>query len=306
MGSYLFPLLAVLIWSVNTVVSKLAADSIGAAEIGFFRWVVAAVLFTPFLLRSVWRERSYIRPLLPKLIVLGTLGMVVYQSLAYYAAHMTSATHMGLIGSLTPMMVLALSTIMLGQRLSWGAVVGSLLAIFGVATVVSSGDPASLLTQGINGGDVLMFIAMLAYAVYNILLKRWPMPRLATVQLLYLQILVAVAAQLPLYLLSPKIGLNAANLPLVGFAGIMASIAAPLLWMLSVARIGPGRSSMFFNLVPIFTAMIAYVALSEPLAAYHAVGGVLTIAGLLLAELWKQPLRTPRMAAAQAAAQDVI
>lgn len=51
MGSYLFPLIAVLIWSVNTVVSKMAADSIGAAEIGFYRWLVAAVLFTPFLCR---------------------------------------------------------------------------------------------------------------------------------------------------------------------------------------------------------------------------------------------------------------
>ena len=39
------------------------------------------------------------------------------------------------------------------------------------------------------------------------------------------------------------------------------------------------------------------MALGEPLAAYHAVGGVLTIGGLLLAELWKQPLRAPRAAA---------
>ena len=80
-------------------------------------------------------------------------------------------------------------------------------------------------------------------------------------------------------------------------AGIMASIAAPLLWMKAVQSIGPGRSSMFFNLVPIFTAVIAFMALGEPLAAYHAVGGVLTIGGLLLAELWKQPLRAPRAAA---------
>lgn len=298
MGSYLFPLTAVLIWSVNTVVSKLAAGSIGAAEIGFFRWLVAAMLFTPLLLPSVWRRRAEIRPRLPRLIVLGLLGMVIYQSLAYYAAHMTSATHMGIIGSLTPMLVLALSTALLGQRLSRGALLGSLLAIAGVALVVSSGRPASLLSEGLNGGDALMFVAMLAYAAYNILLKRWPMPQLATLQLLYLQILVAVLAQLPLYLLAPKTGLNASNLPLVGFAGIMASIAAPLLWMKSVARIGPGRSSMFFNLTPIFTALIAAAALGEPLAAYHVLGGALTIAGLLLAELWRQPLRAARPAPA--------
>lgn len=116
------------------------------------------------------------------------------------------------------------------------------------------------------------------------------MPRLNTIQLLYLQVLVAVVAQFPLYLLSPKTGLNASNLPLVGFAGIMASIAAPLLWMKAVQTLGPGRSSMFFNLIPVFTALIAAWSLHEPLAAYHAVGGIMTITGLLLAELWKAPL----------------
>ena len=293
MGSYLLPLGAVLIWSVNTVVSKLAAGSIGAAEIGFFRWVVAAVLFTPFLLPSIWRQRAAIRPLLPRILVLGMLGMVVYQSLAYYAAHYTTATHMGIIGSLTPMLVLALAMFLLGQPLTRGGVWGSLLAIAGVALVVSSGQPSHLLSEGLNLGDAMMFIAMLSYAVYNILLKRWPMPQLATVQLLYLQVLVAVVVQLPLYLLSPKTGLNAGNLPLVAYAGIMASIAAPLLWMKSVQKLGPGRSSMFFNLIPIFTAMVAFAALDEPLALYHAVGGAMTVTGLLLAELWKAPLRRP-------------
>ncbi len=304
MGAYLLPLGAVLIWSVNTVVSKLAADSISAAEIGFFRWLVAAVLFTPFVLPSIWRQRADIKPLLPRIVVLGVLGMVIYQSLAYYAAHFTTATHMGIIGSLTPMLVLALAVFMLGQPLTHGGIWGSLLAILGVALVVSSGRLSHLASEGLNLGDAMMFLAMLAYAVYNILLKRWPMPRLATVQLLYLQVLVAVVVQFPLYIFSSKTGLDASNLPLVGYAGIMASIAAPLLWMKAVQTLGPGRSSMFFNLIPVFTALIAAFALNEPLAAYHAVGGIMTIAGLLLAELWKAPLRARPALACGAKAAD--
>ena len=285
-----------LIWSVNTVVSKLAAGSISAAEIGFFRWVVAAALFTPFVLPGIWRLRAVIKPLLGRIVILGVLGMVIYQSLAYYAAHYTTATHMGIIGSLTPMLVLALAVFALGQPLTRGGVWGSLLAIFGVALVVSSGNLAHLASEGLNLGDAMMLLAMLAYAIYNILLKRWPMPALKTVQLLYLQILVAVVVQFPLYLFSPKTGLNASNLGLVAYAGIMASIAAPLLWMKAVQTLGPGRSSMFFNLIPVFTALVAFVWLNEPLALYHLVGGVMTVAGLLMAELWKTPLlRTSAM-----------
>lgn len=291
MWQYAFPLLAVVIWSGNTVVSKMAAGTIAPAEISFYRWLLAAVLFTPLALRPVLRNWPAIRPRLGRIAVLGLLGMVAYQCLAYYAAYLTTATHMGIIGSLTPMMVLALSILLLGQGLSAGAVAGSVLSIAGVLVVVSSGDLGSLLTSGANLGDALMLLAMLAYAVYVILLKRWKMKDVPALQLLYLQIVAAVIALLPLYLLTPKMGLSAANLPLVGFAGLMASMVAPLVWMHAVARVGPSRASMFFNLIPLLTALIAAGLLGESLAPYHAVGGVLTVLGVLLAEIWTAPLR---------------
>ncbi|RQO36929.1 EamA family transporter [Variovorax sp. KBW07] len=294
MWQYAFPLLAVVIWSGNTVVSKMAAGTIAPAEISFYRWLLAALLFTPLALRPVLRNWTAIRPQLGRIAVLGLLGMVVYQSLAYYAAYLTTATHMGIIGSLTPMMVLGLSILLLGQGLTAGAVAGSLVSIGGVLVVVSSGDLGTLLKSGANMGDGLMLLAMLAYAVYVILLKRWGMKDVPALQLLYLQIVVAVVALLPLYLLTPRMGLSAANLPLIGFAGLGASMLAPLVWMHTVAHIGPSRASMFFNLIPLFTALIAAFVIGESLAAYHAVGGVLTVAGVLLAELWKAPLRGSR------------
>jgi drug/metabolite transporter (DMT)-like permease len=296
MWPYAFPLLAVVIWSGNVVVSKMAAGTIAPAEISFYRWLLAALLFTPLALRPVLRNWQAIRPQLGRIAVLGLLGMVVYQSLAYYAAYLTTATHMGIIGSLTPMMVLALSILLLGQRLTAGAVAGSLVSIAGVLVVVSSGDLGTLMKSGANMGDALMLLAMLAYAVYVILLKRWGMKNVPALQLLYLQIVVAVIALLPLYLLTPRVGLSAANLPLVAFAGLGASMIAPLVWMHTVAHIGPSRASMFFNLIPLFTAVIAAAVIGESLAAYHAVGGVLTVAGVLLAELWKAPLRRPVLA----------
>lgn len=298
MNVFIPPLLAVLIWSANTVVSKLAAGAIAPAEISFYRWLLAALLFTPLTLGPLLRNWAAVRPQLGRTFVLGLLGMVIYQSLAYYAAYLTTATHMGIIGSLTPMMVLALSISLLGQRLTLGAVLGSLLSIMGVVVVVSNGDLAAPLKGGANWGDGLMLLAMLAYAIYVILLKRWHMPDVPKMQLLYLQILASVVLLLPLYLSTPRVGLSMHNLPLVGFAGIGASMVAPLLWMYAVARIGPSRASMFFNLTPLLTALIAAAVLGESLVIYHAVGGLLTVAGVLMAELWKAPLVLRRSASA--------
>ncbi|MGT2489611.1 EamA family transporter [Cupriavidus basilensis] len=69
------------------------------AEISFYRWLLAALLFTPLALRPVLRNWPAIRPRCGRIAVLGLLGMVAYQCLAYYAAYMTTATHMGIIGS---------------------------------------------------------------------------------------------------------------------------------------------------------------------------------------------------------------
>jgi drug/metabolite transporter (DMT)-like permease len=55
--------------------------------------------------------------------------------------------------------------------------------------------------------------------------------------------------------------------------------------MLAVARLGANRSSIFMNLLPIFTAVIATFALGETLYTYHLIGGLLTLSGVLLAQM---------------------
>ncbi|MCK9818213.1 EamA family transporter [Pseudomonas chlororaphis] len=293
---YAYPLLAIFIWAGNTVVNKLAVGAIFPAEIGFYRWLLAGLLFTPFMLKPVVRHWSVIRPNLSRIFILGVLGMAVYQSLAYFAATLTSATNMGIILSLMPLMSLAMAIASLGQRLTAGALLGALLSFAGVLVVVSSGSLALLLEHGVNLGDAMMLVATLAYAVYSTLLKKWQL-RLPPLVLLYLQVLVAVVVLLPLFLASPKAGLNLHNLPLVLYACLLASMLAPLAWMQAVIRLGPSRTTLFFNLLPLITALIAAAVLHEQLAWYHLIGGALTLAGVVLSERWTTVLGRTRRAA---------
>lgn len=283
---YFFPLFAVLVWAGNTVVNKLAVGQIAPAEIGFFRWALVGVLLTPFVLRPILARRRELAPQVGRIVVLGLLGMAVYQCLAYYAASKTTATNMGMILALMPLMSIGLASALLGQRLHIGAVAGSLLSLFGVLLVIAHGDLRSLLHQGVGLGDCMMLVATLAYALYGVLLKKWQI-RLPALQFLYLQVLVAIIALFPLYLLSPHQGLNAGNLPLVAYAGLMASIAAPLAWMRGVQEMGPNRMAQFVNLSPVATAAIASLVLDERLGMYHLLGGALIIAGVVIAERWR-------------------
>lgn len=287
--NFLFPLFAVLIWSINAVVSKMSATAIDPAAISFYRWLLALLVLAPFALPGVWRHRQQVKQNGWKLLVLGLLGMVLYQSLAYYAAHSVSALFMGILNALIPLLTVLLSLLLLRLAPTVGILLGSLLSFCGLVWLVSQGNPAQLLSHGLGKGELMMFAASGSYALYGVLTKRWALP-LPNWQSLWVQIFFGVLLLTPGFLMAPDVSLNAHNIPLVLFAGIPASVIAPFLWIQGVARLGASTTSIFMNLVPIFTAIIAVLFLHEQLHAYHYIGGGITIAGVALAQRLRIPL----------------
>jgi drug/metabolite transporter (DMT)-like permease len=285
----LFPLLAVLIWSINAVVSKLSATAIDPAAISFYRWLLALITLTPFVLPGVIRHWAAIRANWWKLMVLGMLGMVLYQSLAYYAAHSVSALFMGIIVSLIPLLTILISIVLLRVAPTVGIAIGSLLSLAGLIWLVSAGNPAELLQHGIGKGELMMFAATAAYALYGVLTKRWAIG-LPNWQSLYVQILFGVVLLLPNFLMAQDVALTSQNIPLVLFAGIPASIVAPYLWIHGVMRLGANTASIFMNLAPVFTAVIAVLFLHEHLHSYHLIGGGITLLGVILSQRLRTPL----------------
>ncbi|WP_220183865.1 DMT family transporter [Marinobacterium marinum] len=288
---YLFPLLAVAIWAGNSLVNKLSADVIAPEAISFYRWAFALLVLTPVLLPGVWRRRARIRPFLGKLTVLASLGMVLNQSLAYFAAATTSATNMALITSLVPVISLLLAVPLLGARLSRLALLGAFISFGGLLFMISQGNLASLSTSVVPG-DLLLLLAALVYALYGVLLKRWSLP-LPTWDMLYIQVLIAVVLLSPLLLFASSISISQASLPLIVYAAIGASILAPWAWMRAVALLGTERTAIFMNLMPVFTAILASILLDEQLGIPHYVGGILVLTGVSLVQF---RTRRPRVA----------
>ncbi|MBU1316366.1 MAG: DMT family transporter [Alphaproteobacteria bacterium] len=279
----LFALLAVLIWVGNTIVSKLAAGAIAPGAIAFERWFIALVILSPIVGRDFWRHRRTVAAYLPKLIVLGLLGMAACQGLGYYAAAFTSVTNIAIMLSLVPLLTLILSIVFLGDRPSSLAMLGGLVSLFGIFVVLGQGDPSRLLSQGVGRGDAIMLIAVLAYAGYGILLKRWAVP-LAIWTSIYVQICAAVVLLIPAYLMSAPSTFNMSNTAMVLYAAIPGSILAPFVWMSAVKHLGAARTAIFMNLIPILTAIFAAVFLGETLHVYHLVGGGMTIVGIIFVQ----------------------
>ncbi|MFD2176172.1 DMT family transporter [Veronia pacifica] len=280
----LLPLIPVIIWAGNTVVNKLSVETMSPGAMSFYRWAVAVLVLTPFCLPPLLKNWQTIRPLLPKLAALASLGMVLNQSLGYFAAESTTATNMALIMALVPLISMFISVPLLGAGISLTGIGGAFMALAGLVEMLTKGAPEALIEQGINRGDGLVLIASLSYALYCVLLKRWQL-KIKTLQSVYVQGLFAVFILFPLFLTSERVSLSAASLPLVGYAGIFASVLAPLCWLKAIEAIGASRSAMFMNLMPAMTALIAVYTLGETLAQYHYIGGLMVLCGVAISQM---------------------
>lgn len=287
--AFLAPLGAVLIWSGNMTINQLTVGTIAPSSIAFLRWVLALAVLTPLVAPAAWQHRATIRREWPKLAVLGLLGMGLWQGLAYMAAETTSATNMGILAAMVPLLTVLLSALILREPPSLGGVAGGALALVGVAILLGRGNPLSLLELTVARGDALMLVAATCYALYGVMLKRWPIA-LPPWVLLYGQVIFAVLILLPPYLLGPMTPVDSGNIGLILYAGIPASIITTFLWMLAIRRIGASQASIFINLMPLFSAIIAMFALGERIALFHFLGGALILAGVVMAQTLTQPL----------------
>ncbi|MBY6029073.1 DMT family transporter [Halomonas sp. DP8Y7-1] len=286
---FLAPLGAVLIWSGNMTINQLTVGTISPSSIAFLRWVLAVLVMTPFVWPRLWSERRQVIQHWPRLALLGLLGMALWQGLAYVAAATTSATNMGILAAMVPLLTILLSALVLREAPTWGGCIGGLLALIGVLWLLSQGRLATLAALEVAPGDALMVVAAICYALYGVMLKRWPLP-ISPWVMLYGQALFAVIALLPFYLMGPMTPIDSKNIGLILYAGIPASIVTTYLWMLAIRQIGASRASIFINLMPLFSALIAMSFLSETLSWHHLSGGSLVLSGVLLAQTLRRPI----------------
>ncbi|EIT7139930.1 DMT family transporter [Vibrio parahaemolyticus] len=281
---YLLPFFTVMIWGGNSIVNKMAASTIEPSAMSFYRWFVAMVLLTPFCLPAVIKQRHIIRPYLTKLAFLALLGMVLNQSLGYYAGLTTTASNMALITSLVPLISVFLSVPLLGKSVSMLSIVGGVISLGGLAFMLGHGDVTYFLHQDMTQGDSLMLLAALVYAAYCVLLKRWKMP-FNSLTLVYMQGFFSVIMLTPLWLSSEQLLPSQEALPLIAYAGIAASIFAPLMWVKAIDLIGADSSAMFMNLMPVVSVALASTLLGEEIHVYHIIGGLMVISGVILSQI---------------------
>jgi drug/metabolite transporter (DMT)-like permease len=275
----------VLFWSGNFVLGRAMSLDIEPITLSFWRWMIALLVFFPFSIMALIRDWSIIRKYLPRLILMGALGVAAFNTFVYLGVRHTSATNALLINSFIPIFIIILTRIILSVSLSLRKIIAVLISSMGVLMLVVKGDMQNLFALQINFGDLWVLLAALCWALYSISLRWRPVGISATGFLLF-TMLVGVVLLVPfyLYVLSQGVYLemNSPNLLTIAYVALFPSIAAFLLWNQGVKMVGATTAGQFIHIMPVLGTLMAVVFLGEQLFWFHLIGAVAIGAGVFL------------------------
>jgi len=284
--AYLLLTLTALFWSGNFVLARAMHASVAPMTLSFARWSIALLLLLPFGAAPAWRQRALWLPYWRRLLALALLGVTGFNSLAYWGLQYTTATNAVLLNSFIPILIVLFGSLFFGVTIARRQALAVAISFAGVLLVVAHGDWHRLAALDINRGDAVVFLAMVAWALYTLLLRGMP-PALDRIGLLTLQVAIGLAGIAPLFAWELAGGrhtpLNAATLATFAYVGTLPSVAAYYFYNLGVARVGAARAGMFIHLMPGFGALLSMLFLGEALQLYHLAGIALILAGVTLA-----------------------
>ena len=292
----------------NFVVGDRVIAEFTPLELTFFRWLGA---FPILLVITLWIERDRLDKW--KLaarewwihIVQAVLGMVGYTLLLYAALDTTSAVNASVISAINPAVIALAAVVVLGERIRRGGVLGIAISFVGVVIVVLLGGSGGLADVSVAVGDLLILGAILAWTAYVIISRRIQTPPITatTVQVGMSALMLAPVMALVGFQAQPSAE---------GWWGLAIIIVFPsalayLLWNVAVTQLGPSRTGVFLNLLPVFTAIIA-VTLGDALTIWQVIGGLIVLAGVYLttrpgATIAADEVRATKAAATDAAAE---
>lgn len=274
---------ATLFWAGNYIVGAAAVAALNPLALVLLRWLIALVpllVLAQVLERPDWRAalRSW-----PRLLTLAALGLTGYNLLLYAALEHTSPVNASLVNAFNPALISLAAIALLQERLSALAWTGTALALAGVLVVLTRGDLARLLHQGLGTGELLMVGAICAWTGYTLLGKTSTAVPPVTATALQAALTVLLLAPLTVatgQLTSPNTFQE--GLALI-FIGVFPSVLSYLLWNRALRQIPPTRAGVFLNLITVFTVVIGLLR-GQPLTSAQGLGGLLVLAGVVLTQ----------------------
>jgi len=275
---------AILCWSGNFIVGRLAHLDIPPVALSFWRHILAALIVAPLAYPYIRQEWPELRKRWRTIALLSGL-FVTGNTLVYFVVNMTTVINAALINAGQPVITVLFSWLILRDLVRQRQSLGILLSLIGILVVLTRADPAVLLALDYRWGDLLMFLAIVAWGLYMVLFKHHGLA-LSPLSMLWTLMVGGSLWLAPFYVIEMNLGagmrLTLHSLASLGYVTLFSTLIAWACWNSGIHRIGPNRAASFVYLFPVFGPLLAMVFLGESLRFFHFIGTGLIVLGVSL------------------------
>lgn len=286
----------VLIWGGNFVVSKVAVKYFSPPAFVTLRYMLATPLL--LLLLKVSGERTSIKGGdFRAFVVLGLLGVTLYQMFFIYAVTYTTATNASLLTNTSPLFGAVLALISGQERPSLKKYAGLLLAFGGLVAFLHSSASSTGVGTGSLLGDGLGLVGALCFATYSTL----SVPLLRKYSPLTSTAFAALFGTLGLMAINGVqiIHFNWHVVPLPGwlaltYTTLFSTVFAFVAWYAGLKAVGTTGAMVYQYLVPIAGGLCSVVFLKEAITVKQILAGLVVISGIAVTKSAEGGMRTAR------------
>ena len=291
---YMLLMFVVIFYAGNILVGS-AINTLPPITIAFSRLLVATIILLPFGLREIRALRKQAKNYKVPFILLMLTGVTFFNTFIYGALQFTSTTNVSVLEASIPVVTVLLSAAFLKERLGKTQWLGVLISLFGAVWVVLDGRLFQLATIDWNIGDLIMLGAVLSWAIYSILVKKYMhhFPVYATV---FVMSGISVILLLPFVVLEWIVGgvpalFDIGHLSGLIYLGVFPSVIALIFYNQAVSHLGASQASIFLNFLPVATMIGAYFWLGEKISMMQMSGAAAVMAGVFLTIVANQKQR---------------
>jgi drug/metabolite transporter (DMT)-like permease len=278
--------------STNHVLGRFVSGDIPPMGLAFWRVAIGAVVLLPFAWRDLVAKRQVIFDHWKLFLAIAFVFMPLGNAAVYLAYNYTSAINGAVIATAQPALTMLLAWLVLHQTITRMQALGIGIAALGVLVIIMRGELSALTSLSFGGGDLIMLVGTLGFAIYTVLLRRVP-PEIGPMLILITVQIFSTAAMAPFYVYESLTYLTVPvtweSILILLWIGTVIAVVAVGLNNLVVLTLGPAKASIGHYLRAVFIAGMATILLGEAFEPFHAVAFTLVICGVLLMTLGPTP-----------------
>lgn len=276
------------LWGGSFIAGKITAQAMPLMTAAFGRFLVAAVLLVLVAIRFEGGLPRLNGRQMVTTALLGLSGIFLYNIFFFGALARIPAGRTALFIALNPIVTALAARVVLREHLNGRQWLGIAVAMLGAVIVIVRGDFAGALddiSQSFGLGEMMICCAVLSWVAYT-LVSRQAMASLSPIAAtayasLWGLLFMALSAAGEILALDWA-GLSWQVWASLLYIGALGTVAAFIWYYQGIQAVGPARTAVFTNLVPVSAVLLSALMLGEPILLSMLVGGALSLIGVSL------------------------